>query len=275
MTPSSEWLFVAIALAVFWKVAQHFAPSDYPARDWSKRLAALTFFVVPAYGWIATPPETLEDGLALLARAGVAGAAALIAGWLLLPLLMPLIRRMVYTVTVIVTSPIRAFAALHRMRRNRAASRRAAIASREAILASAERARADELASQRRAAEQLRREESRASCHLAYNLFAPEISARFPRAEFDAYVSKYLGDDHVPEYVEQRAAQLMDLLKKHLHKVEPLRRFGGVDELAAWFQDQARQIEGIADERMRQNCLALLKTRYAEMTTQFLEEMQS
>jgi hypothetical protein len=73
----------------------------------------------------------------------------------------------------------------------------------------------------RTAAEALRkREESRARCELTFALHGPEIRDRFSKEMFDDFSTRHLGDDRSPEYVEQRARELCDILQKHLEKAK-------------------------------------------------------
>lgn len=57
--------------------------------------------------------------------------------------------------------------------------------------------------------------------------------------------------------------------------MQPAPKFRSLEDIARWFEEQKRQIDAVPDDRLRQTLLAKLKARYAELTTQFLEEMQA
>lgn len=124
----------------------------------------------------------------------------------------------------------------------------------------------------RKSEAQKRRDDARASCEIFYSLHAPEIGSRFTKVMFDDFVRRHMGDERPPEYVEERSRQLREVLQQHLAKCEPPRP-RTLEELAAWFQEQKRQIDGLPDGVNKDALRAQLNARYAEMTSQLLEEM--
>ncbi len=142
-----------------------------------------------------------------------------------------------------------------------------------------ERERAERLAAERRQLEaelkgrdQKRRTDARALCEFEYALAAPEISPRFPKAEFDAFVTLYLSDQKLPGEVEERAGQLVGIIRQHLGKVEPARP-KSLGELAAWFEKQRADLALIGDDQTRRLMLIKLKERYDELSSQLLEDL--
>jgi hypothetical protein len=120
-----------------------------------------------------------------------------------------------------------------------------------------------------------RRENARARCEMFFTLHAPEIGKRFPKTMFDDHLRRYLGDDRSPDDVEARAEQFLDLLRQQLEKVQPSPKFKTLEDIARWFEEQKRQLDALPEGRERRALLAMLKERYTELTTQFLQEMRS
>jgi len=122
--------------------------------------------------------------------------------------------------------------------------------------------------------DQKRREDARMECELCYALVAQEIGIRFPRSDANHFIQKYMRDDLHPSEVEERGQQLQQIIHEHVEKITPAPRVRSLADLVAWFREQKRQIEAVEDERMRRNFLVRLNERYAEMTSQFMEETQ-
>src|SRR5205085_12217408 len=111
-------------------------------------------------------------------------------------------------------------------------------------------------------------------CELLYSLYAPEIGGRYPKALFDAFMAKYMGDAHPPEYVEERAEQLRAMVQQHHEKVQPPLQFTTLAEVAAWFQEQKEQIDASpVDAQAKRVLLVQLKERYHELTSTLLEKL--
>lgn len=123
--------------------------------------------------------------------------------------------------------------------------------------------------------ERVRRETIRAECEMLYARLRPEIGPRFNDAMLADFLQRHLHDGVPIEECEQRARQLQDMLREHLHKVAPPPQFRNLIELADWFQNQKRQLDSVTDERLRRTLLAQLSVRYAELTTQLLEDTRS
>jgi hypothetical protein len=122
---------------------------------------------------------------------------------------------------------------------------------------------------------QKRRDDARASCELLYSLHAPEIMDRYPKAAFDDFVKKYMGDAHPPEYVEERARQLQAIVQQHYERATGASAFGSIEQLAAWYVEQKKRIEALPlDEAFKQTHLTNLNERYAELTEKLLGSMK-
>jgi hypothetical protein len=132
-----------------------------------------------------------------------------------------------------------------------------------------EKARCEEAAAQKR------RADARARCELFYSLHAPEIGVRFPKDRFDDFASRHLGDNHPPEYVEERARQVLDIMQKHLEKIEPPKKALTLADLAVWFLREKAQIDATAlGEEDKALLLAQLEERYTKLQEKYLRSVQ-
>ena len=105
-----------------------------------------------------------------------------------------------------------------------------------------------------------RRADARASCELFYNLHAPEIGSRFSKEAFSDFVARHLGDNQPVEYVEQRTAQLLTVLRQHLAMVVPTIDYQPLEEILATFDDRIRRIrESMIDARDKEVILIQLE----------------
>jgi hypothetical protein len=138
-----------------------------------------------------------------------------------------------------------------------------------------EQARASsEEAARTKSVQQNRRERARAACELLYALHAAEISARYPRTEFDAYLQKYMSDTQDPAYVEERAEELKGIIEQQVSKVEPAARRMSLQDLASWYESVRQEIDSSPLPSRQKNVqLAQLSTRYQELVQEVLEEM--
>jgi hypothetical protein len=126
-----------------------------------------------------------------------------------------------------------------------------------------------------RARAQKRREQARAGCEALYALYAPEIKDRFPRADFDAFLKKYLGDQHAPEFVEERAEQLRQIIEQHRQRIEPPKKKMSLAELAEWFLREKRQIDATPlDDEDKEALVAQLEARYAKLQEKHIRSME-
>jgi len=137
-----------------------------------------------------------------------------------------------------------------------------------------ERARVEaEARAQAAKAEQKRREDVRAACELLYGFFAPEIGSRFPKAAFDDFEKKYLGDDRPAAEVEARGEELKAILKKHHDLVRPALPATSLLDLARWYERELAAIESLPlAESFKDAHRMQLNFRYAELTEKFLEQ---
>lgn len=122
---------------------------------------------------------------------------------------------------------------------------------------------------------QKRREDARASCELLYSLHAVEIRDRFPRADLDEFLKKYMTDKHDPEFVEERAEQMKTIIEQHLQKIESPKKKMSLEDLARWYQETRKQIDASLIEQKHKNTqIVQLNSRYQDLVQEAMEEMQ-
>lgn len=127
-------------------------------------------------------------------------------------------------------------------------------------------ARAAEERAQQTATGQQRRDEARARCEALYRLHAPEIRDRFPKADFDDFVSKYLNDKQGPEDVERRAEQLKAIIEQHRRKIDPPKKKMSLADLAQWFLKEKAEIDAVPlSDEDKEALVAQLEARYAKL----------
>ena len=120
---------------------------------------------------------------------------------------------------------------------------------------------------------QKRRVDARADCEMLYQLYAVDISNRFPREALDEWIKKYMVDGSTPDEVEQRAEQLRKMIIHHREQVKPTPKFNSLSQLAVWFQEQKSEIESLPmDDRVKRMLIANLNVRNAELMGQVLED---
>ncbi len=142
-----------------------------------------------------------------------------------------------------------------------------------------ERERAAKLEAERRERESARQHEAqqqradaRADCEMLYQLYAVDISERFPRQALDEWIAKYMGDDQSAGNVHRRAEQLRKIIIHHREQVKPTPKFSDLTQLANWTSQQEEEIKSLPiDGRLQRMLLANLKVKNAELATQILE----
>ena len=117
---------------------------------------------------------------------------------------------------------------------------------------------------EKRQAENRRRADARGACEILFALHAPDVGERFPRATFDDFVSRHLGDEHPPEYVEERARQLREVIEQHLGKVRPAEDSRLAATVAAYNREVERVQASGLDTEMQETLLALMKGKLCE-----------
>lgn len=266
-----------ILLAILFCFGDWVVRSRPPVRTWGLRLGYLAF-VASFCIRVATERRLEAQALLEIAFSSLLVAAFAVAvGWVVLPAFSAL-----YALTVgQLVGAFRARLPIWRDgRRKRAEQVRLELerklAADEWERSAADRERQQLVAEQRvleQAATQKRRDDARTRCRMLYDTWAPEIGERFTREQFQAYVTDYLNDRQTPEYVEERALQLNELIRQHVEKVDPAPQIKSLDQLRRWFEDRRKEIESEPDDKLQRNLMARLKKRYDDLAAQLLEEL--
>lgn len=125
------------------------------------------------------------------------------------------------------------------------------------------------------ASDQRRRNDARAVCECRWGAYAPQISKKFSRADFDRFLKSFMTDTHAADEVETRARQLLEILDAFYEQREeskPARRFETLEEVTNWFIEQQERIGRLPlDEQTREEHLARLNATYSELSERMLE----
>jgi hypothetical protein len=119
-----------------------------------------------------------------------------------------------------------------------------------------------------------RRQRARLKAELCYTLNEPALGTVLPRAAFEDFLTRYLGDQHDPETVEENAQELEAMILQHVEgtqavTVEP----AGLEDLTQWFLgEQQRLRHDEADQGRRRTKLAGLTRRYTQLAEKMIEE---
>lgn len=117
--------------------------------------------------------------------------------------------------------------------------------------------------------------DARAACELAYSRCAVEIGNRFSRQELERFMATYMGEDHSPEDVERRGEELRKMMEDYRAPAKPQKRVRTIQDLAEWYLREKQSIQSLPlDEDVRQEHLAALDMRYAELTQEVLQSME-
>ena len=251
--------------------------SDPIRRRWGVGLGVVAFLAYGGYAWDVLLPSTAQALLGITLRSLAAGGLATGLAWLALPPVDFLYRHAV----LLPAEKCRAGAeAAARRRAERARLREQEEARRrreeEYARSAPERERAQreaEAAAPQRAEAQRRREEARIACEVLYALHAPDIGQRLTKETFDDFVKRRLGDDRTPEYVEERARQLREIIERHAEKVCPSPKESTVEETMAAYRLEVERITAAGlDPDWRDALLLKLKDQLFERLTRRTEE---
>lgn len=243
-------------------------------QNWGLRLATGTFVAYAIYR--IAMGSTIEPGdvALLLLRALLVAGLMLGVSWIVLPMAAFVLDGLARPALSIAKSLLRRACTGRTTTQAELLHLRTALDAKSAELAAAEQRRneAQHAALVDREA-QRRRDDARASCELLFAQFAPEIEKRFPRIAFDQFMAKYLGDDRSPEEVQQRAAQLCDMLRQQRQSLDPARRFTNLTELSAWYEEQQRHVRAAGlDPTTEETLLINLEIQHEELIRRFILE---
>jgi hypothetical protein len=89
---------------------------------------------------------------------------------------------------------------------------------------------------------QKRRELARMDCELLWIAYAPAIQQQFGKQDLETFLGKYMGDNHAPEFVEERAAALKTTLTTLYTSAQPMKRYKTVEEAITGFERAKQRI---------------------------------
>lgn len=126
---------------------------------------------------------------------------------------------------------------------------------------------------EQRIADNRRRQRARLKAELCYTLNEPALVDVLPRAVFDDFVSRYLGEQLDAETVEENAKELEAMIQRFVSErpvdVQPVK----FEDLSAWFVDEERRIEATeTDKHRKKTKLAGLTRRYTQLAEKLIEE---
>lgn len=274
-----DFLFLGFLIALLCFVGNKMVEPGSSTFRLSQRLAVAAFIAYGIYGCIVAGPTTAEQSFAISFRALFAAGLALGLSRVLLPAVAFLYH---YTTGLVVRQLCSWHRAIKeniaRRKNDRELAERRRREDEEYERSAPERERAQKLAAERAKAEaeaNRRRKDCRVACEILYSLHAPEMGRRFTKEMFDDFVKRHLSDVHAPEYVEERARQLQDIIRKHLEKIEPPTKKLSIQGLAEWYDSVRQQIlASSADDRAKRVQVVQLNERYLELMNQLMEELK-
>jgi hypothetical protein len=127
---------------------------------------------------------------------------------------------------------------------------------------------------QQRAQAKLRIAQACARCELLFSLYKADIQPRFTRKMLDDFMRKYMQEREGAGIVEKRADELCAIMERHREILKGKSQPMTIDQLATWFLDEKKRIEALAiDDELKDDHLAHLHIRYAELSQQILEKL--
>lgn len=229
------------------------------------RLMLAAFLIYFGYAWLSVGTLDAEQVPEIGLRSALAAGLALIVAWILQP------------VTDLVTA--------HLLPRRKPGTALAPIREE-----SAETDRSTKMLEQVRhmmelrqvqqesgneAERQRRRQRARLKAELCYALHEPTIGMVFPRAIFEEFLNRYLGEQQDPESVEQNATELESMILQYVNSntspvvVQPVNLL----DLTQWLLEEQQRIHELeADQEQRKTKLAGLTRRYTQLAERILEE---
>lgn len=243
--------------------------ADHRQKQIGGVLVVLAFLAHLGYSWDRTLPHSAEEVFTIILRSVAAAGFTLGLSWLVLPI--------VLRTWELVRMSLDASAknAQEWQQQEHARREREQFGPLEAQERERARMQAEEHA--RHAADaQRRRDEARAGCELLFVSHEPDIRDRFVRSLFDAFMSRHLADDKTPEYVEERARELREVILKHLAKVQAPPKQMTLAKLVEWYLSEKQQIEttAVGTTEDKELLLAQLAERYHRLLETYLHKVE-
>lgn len=210
------------------------------------RLALAVFLIYGGYLFLSQESFDVEALPGISLRAGLASALALVVAWIL--------------------QPVTDFIGAHLLPRRTDAPAPANAWGPGPEATPAAQAALPEADGQRR------RMRARLKAELLYTLHSPEIGERFTRKMFTDFINRYLGDDQMPEDVEEHCRELEAILLQHRIPAGTLVSNPNLAGLTRWFLAEQRRIqEQGSEDGERKVQMAALGQRYQVLAERVLE----
>lgn len=120
-----------------------------------------------------------------------------------------------------------------------------------------------------------RRADSRTACEVLFLQYVHLLANRLTKETFQDFMTRHMGDEHSPEYVEGRGRELQDLILHHAFEIKPIEESSSLESLSNWYQETKRVIENLPiEERYKQAQLAHLNARYAELMQELVGSLR-
>ena len=233
-----------ILIAILACVGGKMVASRPDLKCWGTRLAGGAFVAYLVFGHIRFKVDTVQELIGLTLRGLLAAGLTLGLSWVNLAV-SGFINEHLITPT------------MAKFRREREAARRDTIARQNSESERNNRAHEEERRRKRdrsaqeaatkataeaeqRAQAQKRNERLRMDCELLWIAYAPVIQQQFGKPDLEAFLARYMGDGHPPEFVEERAAALKTTLTTLYTNAEPTKKYKSIEEAIASF-DRAKE----------------------------------
>lgn len=261
--------FLILLLAT---IGQRSITEDRLLRNWGLRAAALTFLAYGGLRFYDSRPSNAGECLELIVKSLAAGALLLGPTWIFLGVAAFLFREAIPALFRLVSR-------LAPSRPTTADDTTGETSSPESPVddsqASVDQSAAEEAAMQQTTDANKRRADARVACELLYRLYSHDIGERFPKEYFDDFVQRYLGNEHAPELVEERAGQLRETIKQHYEQINPPDKFTDLQQLARWYTKHKQEIERLdVDQSYKDDYLIQLNELYSHLTQRLLEKLE-
>lgn len=252
---TGEILWLLFLAAVLYAVGRHSVELYPPSRAWPRRMAVLAFL---AYGLYAIAQQGLADAETLAS----AGLRAVVVAFLVASCTAIVLPLIAWLWQQCITKPRQHWLAWNRQRqsqrlqerreRERRETESRARQERERTRPERERAEREaaeqkRLEAERRESDRRRREAARLDCQLLYDRHALALRELLPIERFEALLTQSLNEATSTEIVEQRAAQIRQLIGElvaEAHKGR--RRFQDLFEIADHFHVRRQQLDALA-----------------------------
>jgi hypothetical protein len=244
------------------------------------RLVLAAFLLYLGYACVTAGGLDLDDLPAIALRGGIAAAVVLLVAWIVQPITDFLARNLFHSnkpAPSASTPPVPALPLTLPVLYEADQTRRLRETAAEVLNLQKAQLRQE---AERHSEEQRRRHRARLKAELCYTLNEQVLAAVLPRAVFDDFLARYLGDQHDPETVEDNARELEATIQQHVHAAQTVlppqaTPVGSADllELTPWSLDDQPQLpHDPAPQEWRKTHLAGPSRKHTQLAKSLVEE---